>query len=353
MSTAINDDAYRFAPAISLHDPPPEESEVTCAPMRAAESVSENGPVPAMGESVAQRKRDTARRCTEVAKRLDRRLLFGMTTSLALQSVPLPADCDLDQLALHAVCSTRDKRIRARNEEVRTHIWRYVTNENVVRINRHVFALDLFHVWAQMAVHVPLESLVVLGDAIITATAKQPSLANNRDILAVHRDFAACINGLVGFKGRSRCLRALDLVVPGADSPKETEERISLLSHGIPQPAVNYTVPDALFDSGFPMTLDMAWPEYKVAVEYDGDHHRTSKTQWRRDREKRDRLIGRRWTVFVATAASLADEDARAEFAFNVARELARRGAVFEFRVIAMTIEQLAERRLKESRRRS
>ena len=29
-------------------------------------------------------------------KRAGKKLLFGMTTSLALQSVPIPADCDLE-----------------------------------------------------------------------------------------------------------------------------------------------------------------------------------------------------------------------------------------------------------------
>ena len=130
---------------------------------------------------------------------------------------------------------------------------------------------------------------------------------------------------------------------PGADSPKESEERLSLVAHGIPQPVANYVVPDAAFASGAPITLDLAWPEFKVAVEYDGDHHRTSKTQWRRDQEKRGMLVGRRWLVFIATAASIANEDARAEFAFNVARALASRGAVFEFHVVAMSLEELAQ----------
>ena len=59
--------------------------------------------------------------------------------------------------------------------------------------------------------------------------------------------------------------------------------------------------------------------------------------------EKRGVLVGRRWLVFVATAASIANEDARAEFAFNVARALASRGAVFEFHVVAMSLEELSQ----------
>lgn len=32
-----------------------------------------------------------------------------------------------------------------------------------VEMNQHVFALDLFHVWAQLAPYVSFESLIVLG----------------------------------------------------------------------------------------------------------------------------------------------------------------------------------------------
>lgn len=190
---------------------------------------------------------------------------------------------------------------------------------------------------------VSFESLIVLGDAVITATSKQPVLAKDRDAAAIYQDLVKFVEQFTRFRGRPSCVRALPLISPGADSPKESEERLSLVAHGIPQPVANYVVPDAAFASGAPITLDLAWPEFKVAVEYDGDHHRTSKTQWRRDQEKRGMLVGRRWLVFIATAASIANEDTRAEFAFNVARALASRGAVFEFHVVAMSLEELAQ----------
>lgn len=187
----------------------------------------------------------------------------------------------------------------------------------------------------------------MLGDAIITAMSRQPALSQGRDAVTIYHDLIRFVEELPHFKGRTMCVRALSLIMPGVDSPKESEERLSLLTHGIPQPVVNYVVPDMTFRSGAPVTLDLAWPEFKVAIEYDGDHHRTNKTQWRRDQEKRSKLVARQWITFVATAANLADEAACAEFSFNVARALALRGAVFDFQVIAMSIEQLAETRLR------
>ncbi|PWG66614.1 hypothetical protein DF196_02940 [Bifidobacterium callitrichidarum] len=295
-----------------------------------------------MRDDLAQRKRDTLKRCTEEAKRLGRQLLFGMITALTLQSVPLPADCDLDAEVLHTVSSTKAKRIRVRNSPLRAHTWKAVSVAGRVRMNQHVFAIDLFHAWAQLAVHVPLLSLIALGDSIITATAQQPSLAKGRDASDIHRDFAVFVDGLASFNGKTACVRAAALVMPNVDSPKETECRLALQRHGIPCPVVNYTIPGMSFKSGVSMTLDMAWPEYRVGVEYDGDQHRTDKAQWRRDQGKRDRLRVRGWMIFSVTAANLVDDSARSELAFSVARQLAIRGMEFDFRVVAMTVEQLA-----------
>ena len=49
---------------------------------------------PAMSETLTQRKREILKRCTDAAQQLGKPVLFGMTTSLILQSVPLPKDCE-------------------------------------------------------------------------------------------------------------------------------------------------------------------------------------------------------------------------------------------------------------------
>lgn len=297
-----------------------------------------------MNESLTWRRLDTLQRCTDEAKRLGRQLLFGMTTSLALQLVPFPAECDLESDALHTVSSAKNRRIRARNSALRTHLWKHVTTARKVSINGYVLALDLFHVWAQLSTHLSFASLIVLGDSIVTSTSNQPHLAKGRNADAVYADLIRFIQELPLFKGRESCIRALPLIMPGSGSPKESELRLALLRHGVPCPELNYVMPNLRFASGVAMTIDMAWPGCKVAVEYDGDHHRTDKTQWRRDQEKRSRLLGRGWAVFVATASTIQDESAAAEFAFAVARALALRGCDFEFRILAMPLERLALR---------
>lgn len=307
---------------------------------------------PTLHESLADRRRDTVQRCTDAAKSAGKRLLFGMTTSLALQSVPIPDDCDLDLdvTQLHTVSSSDDRRKRLADPSITAHVWQPLTQhpDANVRINQHVYALDLFHTWAQLAHHLTVESLIVLADAIITAITRQPKLAQGRDAETIRRALMGFADTLPRFRGKRDCQTAALLIRAGADSPTETRERLSLLKHGLPEMVLNHVVSGITFRSGSAMTLDMAWPEHRVAVEYDGDHHRTDKAQWRRDQEKRDRLRSRGWLIFIATGATIADAGARAEFAFHVARALMSRGAEFSFRVLEAPIESVA----REARKR-
>ena len=64
-----------------------------------------------------------------------------------------------------------------------------------------------------------------------------------------------------------------DLVDEGAQSPKETWLRLLLIEAGFPRPQTQIPV---LAPDGYPRYyLDMGWPEFMVAVEYDGEQHRT------------------------------------------------------------------------------
>lgn len=305
-----------------------------------------------MRQGLAQLRRDTITRCAAEVRASGRRLMFGMVTSLALQSIPLPADCDLDMSSLHVVSSRKTRRIARRPAHhprgaLSPHVWSALPQGENVCVAGNVYALDLRHTWAQLAVHLPLESLIALGDSIVSATADRPAVAKGRDGTAIREDLVGFVSGLPKFKGKLACARAAALVVPDVDSPWETATRLALCRHGIPFPTTNHAVHDAFFRSGSPMTLDLAWPEYRVAVEYDGDHHRTDKTQWRRDQEKRTKLGNHGWTVVTVTADTLRTESSRAEFAFIVARHLMLRGADFVFRPVAMPIEALADSRRK------
>lgn len=320
---------------------------VTVEPMNGTDHTIADGTATTMTDGLAQRRRDAVRRCTEAATAAGRQLMFGMTTSLMLQSVPLPVACDLDTSLLHTVSSTKQRRTRKRGIPTQPHVWRALGDAEPVRINRHVYALDLTHTWAQLAPHLPFEELIALGDAIVTAIARQPARSpqssqspssRGRTAAQIRDDLATFAAWLPTFRGKRACIDACRHIMAGVDSPMETRNRLALIRHGVPRPIPGYTVPGMAFANGAPMTLDMAWPEQRVAVEYDGDHHRTDKVQWRRDSEKRDRLLGHGWIIRIATGATMANADALAEHAFAVARSLMLRGAEFTFHPVAQPL---------------
>jgi len=67
--------------------------------------------------------------------------------------------------------------------------------------------------------------------------------------------------------------------------------------------------------------LDMGWEKYKVAAEYDGDQHRTSRRQYVRDMRRLKALEGLGWIVNRVIAEDKPDDVVR-----RVRQALRRRG---------------------------
>ncbi|NUT03790.1 MAG: DUF559 domain-containing protein [Hamadaea sp.] len=92
--------------------------------------------------------------------------------------------------------------------------------------------------------------------------------------------------------------RVLDMVDPLAESPMETRLRLLLLAAGLPRPTSQYKVMATAQDGRrrFIARLDFAYPEFRLALEYDGDHHR-DRTTHRFDMERQNDLHVLGWTV--------------------------------------------------------
>lgn len=86
-----------------------------------------------------------------------------------------------------------------------------------------------------------------------------------------------------GARGIRQLRSVLPLVDGGAASPRETWLRLLLIRAGFPRPVTQIPVMDRW---RLLAVLDMGWPEIKVAVEYDGDHHRTNRTQYAKDQRR-------------------------------------------------------------------
>jgi hypothetical protein len=112
------------------------------------------------------------------------------------------------------------------------------------------------------------------------------------------RQLAERMRGAGSARARAVCALADGL----AESPQETRLRLLLGGSGLPTPVAQFRVVD---ERGFVARVDFAWPEHKVAVEYDGLWHAET-TQFAKDRRRLNRLQAAGWRVVHVTAADLA-----------------------------------------------
>lgn len=119
-------------------------------------------------------------------------------------------------------------------------------------------------------------------------------------------------------RGRRRVPELLDLVDSGAQSPKESWLRMVLIEAGFPRPRTQIPVPRPNGYSRY--YLDMGWEELMVAVEYDGEQHRTDSGQFRSDVLRAEYLDGLGWRRIRVLAG-----DRRADIVRRVERAGVRR----------------------------
>jgi very-short-patch-repair endonuclease len=104
--------------------------------------------------------------------------------------------------------------------------------------------------------------------------------------------------------GSARARRVCALADGLAGSPQETRLRLLLHRSALPAPTAQYRVRD---DGGRVVArVDFAWPERKVALEYDGLWH-GEPGQFAKDRHRLNQLTAAGWRVIFVTAADLRD----------------------------------------------
>ena len=100
-------------------------------------------------------------------------------------------------------------------------------------------------------------------------------------------------------RGIRQARTIIALVDPGAESPRETWLRLVVVRAGYPPPQTQYAV---LNEYGALIgEVDMAWPELKIALEYEGQHH-TDPVTLRKDIQRADEMMENGWIVIRVTA---------------------------------------------------
>lgn len=121
-----------------------------------------------------------------------------------------------------------------------------------------------------------------------------------------------------GARGLRRLRTALPLVDGGAASPRETWLRLLLIDAGFPTPETQIPVVDGFYPVGW---VDMGWRQYRVAAEYDGDHHRKDRRTYVKDQRRSRKIAALGWSVVRVIA-----EDRRDDIIKRVDVALGRRG---------------------------
>ena len=137
-----------------------------------------------------------------------------------------------------------------------------------------------------------LARLVPVVDAVVAADA----LGGRGRFTGV--DLAAFAAGLGTTRDCRKVPEVVRLMDPRSESPMESRVRVDLVRGGLPVPVSQYEVWDG---RRFVARPDLSWPEWKVAVEYDGWDH-TAEDRRGRDVERVDELRRLGWIVITVTA---------------------------------------------------
>lgn len=173
--------------------------------------------------------------------------------------------------------------------------------------------------WAALGT-LSLLDLVAAGDALVRR--HRPGYGRSRVGAAplTTREELAEMVALGRWRNQSRLGQALELIREDSWSPRESRVRVELVLAGLPEPALNIDVHDR--HGRFLACVDMSYPKYKVAVEYQGGHHSATYAE---DIERIERLRAEGWIVIQVSKALAARPG---ELVRRVETALRRRGWV-------------------------
>jgi hypothetical protein len=152
--------------------------------------------------------------------------------------------------------TVREKEDRRYRPWIKPHV---TIRERGVMVVRDIPVTDPITTFLQMAGHLSLVDLVVLGDAIVRRYRIAP--ARLLKAARASSDYYA-----------AAARRAAAYVRKGVDSPMETRLRMLIVLAGLPEPVVNLVLVHE--DGSWRRRLDLCYPRIKLVVEYNGRHHR-------------------------------------------------------------------------------
>ncbi len=144
---------------------------------------------------------------------------------------------------------------------------------------------DAVETWCQLAAELALDDLIVMGDGLVCRQSP----------LATVSELTAAVAGWGARPGGPALRRALVDIRSRTDSARETMLRLMIVRAGLPEPVVNFEICNrfgAVIGLG-----DLAYPSYRVLLEYDGGQHRSDERQFHIDISRLDAFMEEKWRV--------------------------------------------------------
>ncbi|MBT1172884.1 hypothetical protein JS528_05855 [Bifidobacterium sp. MA2] len=251
-----------------------------------------------MREGIVADRRMERERCNAAARRTHAPLHIGYLNAVRYWGAPVPRDCSLDASSVHAVVSEAGMRRRVKG--VVFHVFRGA-EEYRKESYESFWVSSPAMTWAQMAPHCGVEDLAAIGAAMLSRDTRRK--------VATLDELKGYVDASARFIGRKKCLAALPYIVENTDSPPETQLFGALADTGVGRPTPNYRV--EMGDSY--VLLDMAYPDCKVAFEYQGYYH-GGPDQMLSDAARLNRLQARGWVIVYVTADNFRTVEARRTF---------------------------------------
>ncbi len=201
------------------------------------------------------------------------------SSAARFHDIPLSAELEQDEM-LHLARRRADAVPRRRG--VRGH--RLDLQPEDITTIEGVPVTSAARTWLDLALHMTDVEHIVAGDFLVSA--HQRSFGPEKLPIVSKAELGAFLERHPRSRGITRARRTFERLRVGVDSPPETRVRLMLEDAGLPEFSVNYPVVDST--GGVAFWTDLACPEYRTCIEYDGDHHLTPEQQ-RRDMG-RDRM---------------------------------------------------------------
>jgi hypothetical protein len=222
---------------------------------------------------------DVVRLARAYAARMPPGQFFSHTTAALMLGIPLPPRVALDTpLQVSAVAPERTPRMNGvigHTLSVRPKLW----------IIDRLAMTSPVTTWCDLATAVGLDDLIAAGDYLLGTLRPPATVVELTDAVASRP----------GQRGTQHLRQALIWVRPRVESRQETRLRLLIIRAGFPEPETNVYLP--LRPGRKRVRGDLVYLQYRVLIQYDGEHHRTDNRQYARDVERLDDVMADGWRV--------------------------------------------------------